>query len=603
MFRCRNLHIVIYSLLSVMLFAIACASSVPTGQPLRDITSTPLKITVLHVGDTHSYVIPHDVMLKINGQKTLAVLGGWTTLASALQEIRVKDENLLLLHAGDVTGGTIWSHKFEGTVDFAAMNALKFDAVIPGNRELARGTATVLDMAETLTFPVLAANLDLSAEPLLAARIMPYTIVEYDGEEIGIIGLVTSDMMDIGSPDKTVKLLPSEEAASKYIRELNSKGINKIVVLSHIGYERDVRLAKTVPGIDIIVGGHSHTLMGGQEFAQVGLTPDMPYPTETTGPTGDRVLIVHAWENNHLLGQVTLNFDDHGRIDAYNGQPFIFATGSFKIEDDQGWSHLCSCQSQYTAITEETDGNSGFKTYWSNQDMDTLLQPYISQAAAELNAVVVTADEDLIRGFNTGPGPLVADAFLWSARKVDPGVRMAIYDTYNVDADLFKGAILTNDIHMLLARSQNLVTFTAKGSLLKTILEIGVDSHIRAQMPPPCYEISGLKMTLDMSRESGDRITGMQVEAEDGSYAPVNMSADYTVATTDFLAEKGMASVLSRLSWVGPLADTIEAGTRDFLKYRALGISDVEAMTDYLRIQKNLQNPTSQRMTLILPGN
>ncbi len=98
--------------------------------------------------------------------------------------------------------------------------------------------------------------------------------------------------------------LSPEESATRYITELNNFGINKIVILSHLGYEHDVTLAKTVPGIDIIVGGHTATFMGGPEFEQIGLKPEMPYPIEVAGPDGGKVLIVHAWEYNRLLGQI-----------------------------------------------------------------------------------------------------------------------------------------------------------------------------------------------------------------------------------------------------------------------------------------------------------
>ena len=457
-------------------------------------------------------------------------------------------------------------------------------------------------MADTLSFPVLAANLDLSAEPLLAAKTKPYTILEYEGQKIGVIGLITPDTTTIASPGKTIKFLPPEATARKYVYELNSKGINKIVVLSHLGYEPDVQLAKSVPGIDIIVGGHSHTFMGGPEFTQLGLKPDMPYPTELAGPTGERVLIVHAWEYNQLLGQIKLDFDGLGRIGAYSGQPFLFSTNGFKLEDNYGWNHLCSCQPQFGEIMETVAKNPGIKIFWSNIDVDKVLQPYVDQIASELNSVVGVADENLIRGPNTGPGPIVADAFLWSARKVNPEVRLALYDTYNVDADLFRGPILANDIHMLLDLRQYLATVTLKGSLLKMMLEMGIDSHIKVQMPPPCYEISGFTMTIDMSRKSGDRITAIRVKDTDGNYKDMDMDAEYTMVTTDFLADKGIAPLVNKVSWMGPFADNVKAGLKDFLKYKFLGISDVDAMTDYVRIQKNIKNIAEPRTSIVRPG-
>jgi len=590
-------------LLSLALVITACAPAAPAAPaaptPLKDIISEPLSVTVLHVGDTHSYVMPHDLMLKLNGRDTLVSLGGFSLLASAIKDIRPGEKNILFLNAGDVTEGTIWMPKFEGMADFAAMNALNFDAVTLGNHEFARGTQLVNTMVDTIKFPVLAANMDFSQEPALAAGVKPYTVLECGGQKIGVIGLITPDTPGIARPGETVKFLPPEETAGKYISELNGLGINKIIVLSHLGYEPDLKLAGSVLGIDIIVGGHSHTFMGGPEFIEIGLNPETPYPTEVTGPGGDKVIIVHAWESNQMLGQIKLDFDDHGRISSYSGQPFIYSTDGFKLEDEQGWNCVASGTPQYAEIVEALAKNPGIKIYPSDPEMDLVLQPYVDQLASDLNTAIGTADEDLIRGHDTGPGPVIADAFLWRAKKVDPTVQLALFDTYDVDYDIFKGPILASDVHMVLDLRHNLAAITLKGSLLKMMLEMGLNSHIKVKMPPPCFELAGFKMTIDMSRKSEDRITEIQVATPEGGYAPMDMDADYTLVTTDFLIEKGIAPLVSKISWMGPLGESLIKG---FLKYRLLGVGDVEALTDYIKYEKNIKNPHTQRTIMIQPG-
>jgi 5'-nucleotidase len=232
--------------------------------------------------------------------------------------------------------------------------------------------------------------------------------------------------------------------------------------------------------------------------------------------------------------------------------------------------------------------------------MDKVLQPYVNEAAPEINAVLGTASENLIRGPNTGPGPVVADAFLWSAQKVDPSVKLALYDTYDVRADIFQGVILANDAYMVLPLRQNLVTITINGSTLKTLLEMGIDSHIKINMPPPCFEISGFKMTVDMTRKSGGRITGIQVRNADGSYTDMDSSADYTVVTTDYLADKGIAPLINKF---GPLADNVKTWITDYLKYKPLGIRDVDSLMDYLKTQRTIGKVAEERTTIIeAPG-
>ncbi len=592
-------HSVLTVLLTLSLAAIACSPAATIEKPLKEITTAPLTLTILHVNDTHSYVIPHDLLLKFNGVDTLAGVGGYSLLNSAVEDIRSREKNVLLLHGGDILDGTIWSSKFAGSVDVDAMNTLSFDAFVPGNHEFSKSVQEAATLFNRAKFPILAANMDVANEPLLAGQVKPYAIVEYEEQKVGIIGLVTPDTAFLGYTGRNITFLPAEAAARQYIAELNEFGVNKIVILSHLGYPMDVKLAKAVPGIDIIVGGHSATLMGGPEFEQIGLKPEAPYPTELTGPDGGKVLIVQAWENNQMLGQITLMFDDKGRITGYNGQPFILASNGFKVEDAWGWSYICSCRPEYGQIMQAVAKNPEFKLYWNSPEMDSILQPYINQVSGDLNAVVAVADENLIRGPNKGPGPIIADAFLWSALKADPGVQFAIYDTYNVRSDVYKGNILVNDVYTLLPLRQSLATMKVKGNMIKMLLEMGLDSHISINDPPPCYEVSGLKLTIDMNRKSGDRITGMQVRKPDGSYGDMDMQADYTMAATDYLADKSINPLVNKVSWLGPLADNLKSWLKDYVGYKNLGIGDVDAMTDYLRAQKNVKNVTGERTTII----
>ncbi|MCX5993488.1 MAG: bifunctional metallophosphatase/5'-nucleotidase [Chloroflexi bacterium] len=587
-------------LLAMLMPAAACVPATPPAEPLAEITTSPMSMTVLHVNDTHSYVIPHNLLLKIDGKDTVTTAGGYSLLNSAVEDIRSREKNVLLLHAGDVLEGTIWTPKFQGLADIDAMNAIKFDALELGDHDFSKNVQEAAALVNRAKFPVLAANMDVSGEPSLSG-ISPFVISELGGEKVGIIGLITPDTAFLSYPGKNVVFLPASDTARKYIAELNKIGVNKIIILSHLGYEGDVKLAKEVAGIDIIVGGHTATFMGGPELEQIGLKPEMPYPTEIVGPDGNKVLIVQAWESNHLLGQIKLDFDDRGRIISFNGQPFIFATNGFKLEDPWGWSSLCSCRPEYAQIMNTVAKVPGFKLYWNSPDMDTVLQPYVSQVSSELNTVVATADQNLTRGLNTGPGPLIADAFLWSAKKVNPDVQFAVYDSYNIRSDILKGNILSNDIDMVLALRQNLATMKVKGNLIKLLLEMGIDSHIKINDPPPCFDIAGLKMTLDMNRKSSDRITALQVRQADGSYANMDMDADYTMVTTDYLADKGIQPLVNKVSWMGPLSDNIKSWLKDYLKYTALNIRDVDAMSDYLRAQKNVKNDTVER-TILIPA-
>ncbi len=585
--------------LLMLLPVFACASPAPTASQPTEITSLPISLTVLHVNDTHSYVIPHNVLLKIDGKDTVATAGGYSLLNSAVEDIRSQEKNVLLLHAGDVLEGTIWTTRFQGMTDIDAMNAIQFDALELGNHDFSKNVQEAAALVKRARFPVLAANMDLSREPLLSG-VSPYVIYAVDGEKVGIIGLITPDTAFISNPGN-IAFLPPADTARKYIAELNKMGVNKIIILSHLGYQDDVELAREVAGIDLIVGGHTATFMGGREFEQIGLKPEMPYPVEVTGPEGGRALIVQAWESNQLLGCIKLDFDEKGRIEGYKGQPFIFSTNSFATEDAWGWSHLCPCRPEYTQILNAVAKVPGIKIYWNSPDMDAVLEPYVNQVSGELNTVVARADENLLRGLNRGPGPLISDAFLWNAKKINPDVRLSIFDSSNIRSDILKGDILRNDVEMVLALRQNLATMKIRGNVVKMLLEMGIDSHIKVKDPPPCFELSGLKMTIDMNRQSGERITSLQVRQPDGSYSDMDMDAEYTVVTTDYLADKGIQPLINKISWMGPLADNIKSWLKGYLNYTDLNIRDVDAMCNYLALLGSIKNNTEER-TIIIPS-
>ncbi|MBN1375487.1 MAG: 5'-nucleotidase C-terminal domain-containing protein [Dehalococcoidia bacterium] len=574
----------------------SCASSAET---LEGVKTSPLAVTILHVGDTHSYVIPHDVMLKINGTDTLVTLGGWSLMMSAVDDIRRTEKNVMLLHSGDTVEGTIWSVKFNGLADFEAMNALKFDAVVLGSQEFSGGPQGAANLVNIVKFPVLCANLDVTAEPSLEGRIKPYTILEYDGEKIGVIGLITPETCITGYPGRTVKFLPVEETARKYIKELNGMGINKIVILSHLGYQDDTSLAEMVEGIDIIVGGHSHTLMGGTGFEQIGLKPDTPYPVEVTGPSGGRVLIVHAWENNQMLGQIKLQFDEMGRISSFSGSPFIPSTNGFKLADQNGWNHLCSCQPEFGKIMEAVAANPSIKFYWTSTEMDTVLQPFINEVANDLNAVIGVAGNDFIRGSNFSPGPVAADAFLWTARQLNPDTQIALADSNSIQADIYKGTVLQNDMYMVLPLQHNLVTIKLQGSTIREMLEAGIDFNIEAGYTPPFFEVSGLKMTIDMSCRSGQRITALQAAGADGRYEDLYMNAEYTLVTTRYLADKYLSAAADQAGWLKPFISLFKAWVKSTSQYQDLGTRDVDAIIDYFRIQQNIKGAAEQRITIL----
>lgn len=269
-------------------------------------------IRILHVNDFHGFAEPD----KHPGSNKM--LGGAAYLAWKVNSLRSEKPSLLLA-AGDMIYGNPWADIFQGKSVIDLMNAMQFDAMVLGNHEFDYGRTVLKQRISEARFPVLGA--DIQGFDM----IKPYVIKEIGGIRVAIIGYVVTEYipastyyLDEGGTKferliniarryaRELKGIPPIDDAlshmvrtvSKYATELRGK-VDIIVVLSHDGYELDCALARIVPGIDVIVGGHSHT--------------NLPKPTIVNG-----TIIVQAWEHAKALGVLDLTVQG-GKIVGYSG--------------------------------------------------------------------------------------------------------------------------------------------------------------------------------------------------------------------------------------------------------------------------------------------
>ncbi|MCS6758527.1 MAG: hypothetical protein MO852_05380, partial [Candidatus Devosia euplotis] len=162
-------------------------------------------------------------------------------------------------------------------------------------------------------------NYDCNAEDDAAGdNFQGSIVVDVAGERIGIIGATTEDTPEISSPGKDVEFTDIVQYVRGASEALDADGVNKIIVLSHIGYTADMDMAATLPLLDVIVGGHSHTLLSNTDEAAIG-----PYPTMVTNPEGVEVLVVQAIQYGKHLGDIAITWDDNGVVTKAEGEPFL----------------------------------------------------------------------------------------------------------------------------------------------------------------------------------------------------------------------------------------------------------------------------------------
>ncbi|MBQ3382510.1 MAG: metallophosphatase [Bacteroidales bacterium] len=265
--------------------ALILAFSSATGQDL----------VILHTNDTHSQIEP----LSSGNYKGL---GGVVRREKYINQVRAENKNVILLDAGDFSQGTPYFTLFRGDVEIELMNALKVDVATFGNHEFDNGQEELARRIKMASFPVVNANYDLKGTPL-DGLIAPYAIIERGGKRIGVIGLSVR-LAGLVSPNRlgNMKYEHPYKIVNRLARRLrNREKCDLVILLSHCGYNggkeqnpTDEMIAKNTEGVDIIIGGHSHTFI--------------KKPMLVESKTGKKVMIVQAGAKGEEVGRIDIWF-------------------------------------------------------------------------------------------------------------------------------------------------------------------------------------------------------------------------------------------------------------------------------------------------------
>ena len=304
-----------------------------------------LELNVTHINDHHSHLEEETMKLKLNGKDVNVKIGGFPRVVSKIKELSrnpkvkgyKKADNALILHAGDAISGTLYYTLFKGKADAALMNTVDFDAFTLGNHEFDDGNKVLLDFLNGLKVPTISANVIPDKGSILEGKWKPYMVKKIRGEKVGIIGLdVVGKTVESSSPGKDIKFLDEIETAQKMANELKKQGINKIILLSHAGYERNVEIAQKVSGIDLIITGDTHYLLG-EKYKEYGLKPVAEYPKKVMSPAGEPVYVAEAFSYSYLVGNMKVKFNKKGVITELIPNPqIIIGDNFFEVKDAEG---------------------------------------------------------------------------------------------------------------------------------------------------------------------------------------------------------------------------------------------------------------------------
>ncbi len=218
---------------------------------------TQKQLVILHTNDTHSRIEP----IPVSDLSTPG-LGGVVRRANYIDEVRRENRQVLLLDAGDFLQGTPYFNLFKGKVEVETMNLMKYDAATLGNHEFDYGLEVLEKVVRAAHFPIVSTNYDFS-ETTMAGLIRPYLILKKGGVRVGVMGINIQPRGLIAADHyKGMKYLDPVTSANEMAKRLRQEHrCDLVVCLSHLGYTADRELAAKTRGIDLILGGHSHTHM------------------------------------------------------------------------------------------------------------------------------------------------------------------------------------------------------------------------------------------------------------------------------------------------------------------------------------------------------
>ena len=261
----------------------------------------PIRLTILHTNDLHSRIEPFP-----EGSGQWAGLGGMARRAALIKDIRSKEPNVLLLDSGDIFQGTPYFNFFGGELEYKLMSQMAYDASTLGNHDFDNGLEGLQRQLPNATFPFLIANYDFS-KTLLAGRFVPYKVFEKQGVRIGVFGLgiELAGLVADKNFGGTVYLDPIAKAREMVTQLRGPEKCDLVICLSHLGYKYagdkldDRKLAAQVSGVDLILGGHTHTFM------------DAPEPI--VSPDGHPTLINQVGWSGINLGRLDYEFSVKGK--------------------------------------------------------------------------------------------------------------------------------------------------------------------------------------------------------------------------------------------------------------------------------------------------
>ena len=457
----------------LLAIGLGCTATAPSPAPSASVSAlADDRIQLLHTDDIHGHLDYDTVKSGTNSFNQ----GGMATLAAQVSALRARaPQRTLLVDGGDARQGTFISNANKGEAITKAMSLMRYDAMAVGNHDFDWGQDVLAQRSKEATFPFLATNVVETATGKLPTYLRPYIVKDVGIAKVGILGVTNPDGNTIVKATSVagLKFGPAAQV-EPFLNELRTQS-DIVVVVAHIGSADAAKLARDVPGIDVIVAAHDHA------------------PIQTARVEG-KTTIVDAGAYTQYLGHLELVVDPatHKMKDAVRAGELVAVAASSSLTPDP--------------------------------EIASLVEARRNEAAKYTSRIVGTLRSDLDNSRDeTGLGNMITDAFVEYGKQQGWKTDVAFYNAAGVRASLKAGPVSYGQLYEVLPFENTIVNVDLSGAQLKEVLE---DASGRAGR----LQIGGGKWAYRFTNAAGQRVLDATIAG-----SPLELQRVYHVATIDYL--------------------------------------------------------------------
>ncbi|EIN10042.1 Metallo-dependent phosphatase [Punctularia strigosozonata HHB-11173 SS5] len=438
-------------------------------------------VVSIPANDVHAHLDEYKLSGASCTDPTVGCVGGYARVKDKVDELRPGVKNSLLLDAGDEFQGTLFFSVLGAYPISETINQLGFDVFL-----------------NNLTFPTVCANIKMNNTALQKA-IKPYHIFEHF--DVAIIGLTTNTTTTISNLDPGTTFTDHVQAMQHAIDEIHrTTNIKRIIAMTHIGYSFDKILAQQTQGLYMIVGGHSHTLLGNITGASG------PYPTIETNLDGDEVFITQAYRWGEYLRYIDISFDHQGKVVAYEGAPI----------------HMTNATGQDAKLEVQ---------------IKTWAQSFAAYESEVVGVSLVDLDQSTCQKMECTQGDVLADAMFEYARNQSLAPDLALINAGTIRSRIDAGDVTMGEILTSYLFRNAVTTLQLTGDVLNKVFEgiASATSVFNSEEVTSFVQVSAnVEFVYDPTTAVRSRLVLLHVNG-----TTLDADTTYTVVTSDYVAGGG----------------------------------------------------------------